>query len=270
MKKLFIIPFALLVLFACENEDELEETITQQVVEAYLYNGSSDLDIKLSEITPFEDLGSEEETLISAAEVYVTIDGADFILQEKSDMPGHYSFSDSGITIQSEQEISFLFVQGQEEVTAETTVPQKPQNVQLSESEKYIEQITSLMDLTQLADATVEISWDNPDNSYYYVSVKNITDNPKTIDPNDYIPDVDGINTPPLPTSFSILWLNELSDYGTYEIIVYKVNSEYVDLYNTQQQDSRTLNEPLTNIQNGYGIFTAFASDTVYLEIVEP
>jgi hypothetical protein len=49
---------------------------------------------------------------------------------------------------------------------------------------------------------------------------------------------------------------------GRYKVTVYRVNKEYVDLYASRQQDSRNLNEPKTNVKNGLGIFTAFASDS--------
>jgi len=35
-------------------------------------------------------------------------------------------------------------------------------------------------------------------------------------------------------------------------------------------QDSRDLNEPLNNIDNGPGIFTSFNSDVLYFEVVKP
>ncbi len=48
---------------------------------------------------------------------------------------------------------------------------------------------------------------------------------------------------------------------------VYKVNQEYANLYRSREQDSRSLNEPLTNVQNGLGVFSAFASDSVGLYV---
>jgi hypothetical protein len=39
---------------------------------------------------------------------------------------------------------------------------------------------------------------------------------------------------------------------------VYRINQEYADLYRTRQQDSRDLNEPLSNVVNGLGVFSAF------------
>ena len=45
---------------------------------------------------------------------------------------------------------------------------------------------------------------------------------------------------------------------------VYRINQEYADLYGSRQQDSRDLNEPLTNNRNGLGVFSAFNSQAVY------
>jgi len=46
---------------------------------------------------------------------------------------------------------------------------------------------------------------------------------------------------------------------------VYKVNQEYADLFVFGTQDSRNLNEPLTNIKNGLGIFAGFSSGWLIL-----
>jgi hypothetical protein len=41
-----------------------------------------------------------------------------------------------------------------------------------------------------------------------------------------------------------------------------------VNLYSSLNQDSRELNEPYSNVTNGLGIFTAFNSDTLYIEVI--
>ena len=60
-----------------------------------------------------------------------------------------------------------------------------------------------------------------------------------------------------------------LRNYGTHEVRVYHVNQEYADLFENSDQDSRDLNEPPSNIENALGIFTAFASEKVFFEVVE-
>ena len=51
-------------------------------------------------------------------------------------------------------------------------------------------------------------------------------------------------------------------------VTLYKINQDYVSLFETAVQDGTELNEPPSNIINAFGIFTAFASDTVSFEIV--
>jgi hypothetical protein len=58
-----------------------------------------------------------------------------------------------------------------------------------------------------------------------------------------------------------------LEKYGRHRVKVYHVNQEYADLYENREQDSRSLTEPLTNIKNGLGIFTAFSYSEVYFDV---
>jgi len=52
-----------------------------------------------------------------------------------------------------------------------------------------------------------------------------------------------------------------IESLGLHKKTVYRVNREYVDLYKSRKQDTRNLNEPLTNIEGGLGVFSAFNSD---------
>lgn len=256
-------------LTSCE-EQTTSEFSNRAVVEGYLFEGQTIKNIQLTELMAFENLGEQQEHLISKAEIELLIDDVPYILSEDDQNPGSYMLQDQNVILETGQQLTFGFNYNGELVTAETRVPSKPLNVKISESVKTVEPITDFWDLTQLADISVEVSWSNPDNAYYYVTVKNLESNPETVDPNDYIPDISGFDFPPVITEFSQIRFNQLNYYGTHEIIVHKVNAEYVDLYNSQNQDSRTVSDPLTNIVNGYGIFTAFATDTVYLEIKKP
>lgn len=60
------------------------------------------------------------------------------------------------------------------------------------------------------------------------------------------------------------------SYYGTHQIILFKLNSEYAALYENSGTTSQSLTVPPTSIVNGYGIFTGINSDTLYIEVVEP
>ncbi|MCK5277265.1 MAG: hypothetical protein KAK04_01985, partial [Cyclobacteriaceae bacterium] len=61
-----------------------------------------------------------------------------------------------------------------------------------------------------------------------------------------------------------------LQQYGTHRVKLYKVSKEYADLYETSEQDSRNLNEPINNINNGLGIFTSFNSNEIFFVVKVP
>lgn len=60
----------------------------------------------------------------------------------------------------------------------------------------------------------------------------------------------------------------QISYSGRHRVMIYRVNKEYADLFRSREQDSRQLNEPLTNIVNGLGIFTAVNSDSVFFTVL--
>lgn len=57
--------------------------------------------------------------------------------------------------------------------------------------------------------------------------------------------------------------------YGRYRVVLYKVNEEYANLYESTSTSSQSLTNPYTNIENGKGIFTAFNTDTLFFELRE-
>ena len=108
----------------------------------------------------------------------------------------------------------------------------------------------------------------HPNGAYYFLVIENVESNPEPIDLNNILNfNFEFVSTPIQDNFFTILPFIHYTQFGTHRIIVYRVNEEYALLYETIEQDSRDLNEPFTNIINGQGIFSGFASDTVYLEI---
>ncbi len=121
----------------------------------------------------------------------------------------------------------------------------------------------------------VELTWDNPEAKYYFLDIQNIEWHPIAImpDPPANRPGLPaGISfqmiTEPTNNNYALIDMRKLEYFGTHRIVFTSVNDEYVYLYNSLSQDSRELNEPFSNIENGLGIFTAFNSDTLYLEVV--
>jgi hypothetical protein len=116
----------------------------------------------------------------------------------------------------------------------------------------------------------VNVQWSNSTNDFFFVIIK-------STDPNRTVISTDTMRMFPSgmfissPTTENHYRLNEMQlEYtGTYCAYVYHVNKEYADLYKSREQDSRNMTEPLTNIKNGLGVFSAFAIDTVSFTVVK-
>ena len=119
----------------------------------------------------------------------------------------------------------------------------------------------------------IDITWDNSEGDYYYVSIRNIEIDPEIINENDA---TNGgqlrssiISEPQISSFYAIFPRREFSYYGTHQIIVYRVSPEYAALYESSGNSTLSLEEPPTNIENGFGIFTGASSDTLHLEVVK-
>ena len=77
------------------------------------------------------------------------------------------------------------------------------------------------------------------------------------------------ISEPLISDFYAIRTQRELLQFGTYQIIVFRVNPEYAALYESSSNSTLSLEEPPSNIVNGLGIFTGVSSDTLYLEVIK-
>jgi hypothetical protein len=68
----------------------------------------------------------------------------------------------------------------------------------------------------------------------------------------------------PFDDTMYVITFAQIKELGRHRVTLYRVNQEYVDLYDYRTQDSRNLNEPKTNVVNGLGIFTAVNCDSIF------
>ena len=162
----------------------------------------------------------------------------------------------------------------QEEITASTIVPAKPPGAEISDNIIYMKQVESFFDMrgVEWPDPVV-IIWDNPEQEYFFFMIDNLEEYPEFILPFMEEEGSSGrkfkfsMTTKPTQLDFYQIQPRSLTYFGQYMIKFFRVNKEYARLYETIEQDSRELNEPYTNINNGLGIFTAFACDSLYFEV---
>ncbi len=269
---IFLIPF----LTGCfETELNFEDQF-EPVVEAYIYVDKAVDKIKLSSMISFGSDSSGGE-MITDALISLEKDLSVWFLDHNNSVPGSYYLTDSpkfspGDTLKLRVELDDAVL------TAITLVPDSPPAVTKSAASMYIPKVYDLREFKNIEmPEAVELSWENPEANYYFLNIQNIESNPMAIRPEvpDGMPAGRGpgdfafeMISQPTNSNYYIIEPMTLQYYGTHRIIMSSVNEEYVNLYSSLMQDTRELNEPYSNIRNGLGIFTAFNSDTLYLEVI--
>jgi hypothetical protein len=265
-RKIVLMIFGSIILSGC-SENPLLPTESQIVVQAFLYDNETVSDVYVGRSSS---LGSADSTNqpISTAAVTLQKNGTTYRLTPDVSREGYYFYSGADLVVATGDQYSIQIVGDGTTVMAKTTVPTKPVAVSISKpvitfTTETISTPMGTRTRVSLSD-TVNIQWINSTNDLYFVVVKSIDSN-RTAISTDTMGMVRSRMFTSRPTTENYYRLSEsqLQYTGKYYAYVYHVNEEYANLYKSREQDSRNMTEPLTNIKNGLGIFSAFASDTV-------
>lgn len=281
MKYYYISIFALLILFGCE-EIVVVDSLDRAIVQAYLYADSPVDDIRLTQPLPFQVPEDSTAPPINDAQVFITHNGERYELALSAGDSGYYHYIGDKLEIKEGETYGLEFEHRGTLVSAVTQVPTSPKNLNISHQEVTVAPITSPMQAQSLQSIPpFELEWDLEQEAFFYALVENMTEDPEDIiqiQTNGNGPRPGGgrvrqrfrlISEPFEESTYSVP-IQTVLQYGDYMAIVYRVNQEYVDLYQSLDQDSRDLNEPLNNINNGLGVFAAFNSDTVFFSVKKP
>jgi hypothetical protein len=114
----------------------------------------------------------------------------------------------------------------------------------------------------------ISLTWYNPDASNYIVVIENMESTLTAIrDFGDNVRPGNIFRKAPTTSSGIEIQSMEFQYYGKHRLILYHVLPDYASLYSDKQFSSQNLTNPSTSILNGYGIFTALNSDTLYLTV---
>lgn len=274
MLKRYITLLIFPVLSGCYDTELVFEDQYRAVVEGYLHVDREVSSIKLTSMISFGSDSTSGEKITDAA-IFLEKGEVSWSMIHDDSNPGTYDLEESpgfipGDTFRLNVELDDGIL------TATTVIPGDPPALTISSGSIAIPRVESMMDFRNIEmPEPVELAWDNPEAEYYFLTVQNIESNPISImpDPPEDRPFAGGgfafqMITRPTNDSYHSIESRQLTHYGTHRIIFTSINEEYVNLYNSLDQDSRELNEPYSNVENGLGIFTAFNSDTFYLEVV--
>jgi hypothetical protein len=250
---------------ACTKTDNSEFT-DSPIIESYLKPGDHPL-IKITRQTPFYSTANYSSDDINSLSITITNNNISNILTPL----GEGLYIDSSLTIaQGERyDISFLF--NSKTITAYTEVPNRPSQFTQSVTSITIAQMTFTSGFPPSRPENpdpVSLTWNNSDASYYIVVIENMEKTLTAIrDFGDNTPPGNRFRKQPTTSSGTEIQSMEFQYYGKHRLILYHVLPDYASLYSDKQSSSQNLTNPSTSIMNGYGIFTALNSDTLYLTV---
>ncbi|MBT7616590.1 MAG: DUF4249 family protein [Calditrichaeota bacterium] len=267
MKKIMLLlTVGFIVLSGCTRENPVIPENDFVVVRAYLYANQPVSDIQITTTFPL-DVEIEQAPVVNDASVTISKNGQRYNLVSTSGDNGYYNYPDGDLTVGVGDEFTIEVDYNGKLATGQTLVPPTPDSVSLSSRNLVIPQFNQ-GSRPDLENAFLTVKWDNTEREFFYLDIENLERDPIPIESSFPGRFKSFISQPVKVDSFRVNF-GMVTHYGTHRVIVYRVNSEYADMYEWREQDSRDLNEPLTNISNGLGVFSAFNSDTLYFEVIE-
>lgn len=251
---------------ACEDETTLE-TIDELTVQAFLHAGQTLDTVTFGKVIPLDSLEAEAapDDLLP---VVKSSDGETFPLHFLGET-GKYGNAD--LLIEVGKTYSLEVSWNGKIVSAETFVPAAPQGVTLTDTIIERKKITSFQDLQNMTvPDPIEVNWQGEAGAWYFVSVKNIEADPEPVADIQFggsgvRPDF--LTEPSSNVFYVINTFRDITHFGKYEVKIFRVNPEYVALYEDNTSGTGSLNEIRTNVLNGYGIFTGVNSTSVFFEV---
>ena len=279
MKNIFSLFIILIIFNACTQEGTISIDTESAVVEAYLFAGQP---VDSVNITQSFSYARENSDLITLENLSVEISNGTEFFPLFHSSEGIYQNME--FIPQSGQSYTLSFTHNGETISSETFVPEKKE-VAISQSSIELEKIEGGGFPGGGGgggfggggiDEAIEITWDNAEGDFYYVVVENIEENPEFVNDRQAQFQANGqarrlfnITEPEISNFHALNTRRDLVQFGTYQIIIFRVNPEYAALYESSGNSSVTISQPPNNIENGLGIFTGISSDTVFLEVIK-
>ena len=236
------------------------------VVVAYLFVGEAVDDIHISKTVPLGEDPTTAEPVDDATERLMH--GTDvFTLTPAGD--GRYRYDGVDLVVGPGEEWGLSIERnGSVVVTASTVTPAAPTGVALSGDVFEVSGFGRRGG--PQTNNELEITWDIGTEDYHYVVIEGLDPNAEFILPDAFRANFAGFRLVTQPTQNGFFRVRQFSleVLGPHRAVVFRVNQEYVDLFENQTQDSRDLNEPPSNIHGGLGIFSAFNGVEVGFDVV--
>jgi hypothetical protein len=263
MKWLLILVFAIILFFtACKKNNTDTNSENEPVVAAYLIPGHI-LTVNVYYQKSLSDT-AKYGAPITGLQLSVS-DGTNNV-QLTETAKGTYTYSNLNFLVTGKS-YTLQFKYSGYTVSANTTIPAAPKNFMESDSVIHLGNPTS--GPNAIIDTAASLSWSNPD-SLYHIAVFINSDYTSSPISSGHFGNSGSSNFELNADRTSAAYLTQRTFfyYGIYQVILFTVNPEYINFLktNTSTSTSQTLTSSYTNINNGFGLFTAMQGDTVKLE----
>jgi len=264
---LFLLTGVLII--SCSNENPIVAESDLIVIQAYLYANEPVTDIRITSTLPLDSEETSGFPINDAAVKLVRNDNTYELVPSPGDS-GYYHYPGDDLTVNYADVFEIEIEHSGKMITAETNVPEQPTGVALSSGRMVVPYDIRdfLFGGGNFDSLRLVITWNNDNDELFYHVIDNVDSNPVAISSNFPARPNRFISQPTRRDSAFVNFAN-ITHTGRHRVRIYRVNQEYADLYESRQQDTRDLNEPLTNIQNGLGVFSAFNSDSVFFDVVQ-
>ena len=262
-----------LIILSCEDENGNDIASNQFVVEAFLFAGEPIDDIRIKTTFPLTEIEDSSAPINSASVVLIKND-IRYNLESLND-DGFYHYPKDYLTVEEDDVFQLEVIHDGIQATAETTVPPPTTGLSLSKTEVIIPTIGfgGLTDPDQIrsiiADSNIDISWDGNSTDLFYAVIQTTSEEIDPIFPEmvaERLSQFRFVSQPTRDNSIAFLGV-QIQSYGEHSVKVYRINDEYADLFDNQEQDSRDLNEPPSNVKNALGVFSAFNSQEAFFDV---
>jgi hypothetical protein len=244
---------------ACEEALMTDDVTTDTpIVESYLQEGVNTLTVKLYSMEAYLKDGYKLSRPIGGLQL--KINGRE--LTESA--LGTYSLNLGEDTIRELQQYDLSFDYLEKTISASTSVPKPVTNLTVEPS--YITRTASSYYFWNTTDsAEIKLTWDDPDRSYYQIYIES----PASSD----MPAMGGgtmfrrrMMQPFRGDSYTTA-SRDFPATGSYSIYVYRLNKDYVDLY--ERIGATDLANPSSALENAFGIFTAMSMTKINFQVIE-
>jgi len=241
------------VFLICSCKKDTQNTTSEPVVQSYLIPGKA-VTVRLYTQKSLSDTATYGPALTGLKPT--VSDGTNTVkLTETS--KGVYTYADTTFLVTG-RTYTLSFVYNSVTVSAQTNMPAKAQGF----ATQYAS-VSYTSGTSGIADTINRFTWQNPD-SLNHVLVFIGLDG-KDFPVNAYFSGSPNFEEDTKQRSVYYVLPQIFPYYAHYQVLLYSVNQEYIDLLksNTSGANSQNLLNAPTNVVNGLGIFTAMQADTV-------